>query len=609
MDLYQELAKAGITVATTQLLNRVFSRWDRTNLNARRLVRELTNNAYINYLEKHVSRVVRLRTIHSSEYDVQLKDMYHPLRICGVIPSSVPQLVNDGFYIEDQKITNIIGIAGQGKSTILRKIFVEQLFNGDKIPFFIELRKVTQDGIRKSLLNTFTSLNLSPNDIEIEELLKSNKIILMLDGYDEVNSNQKDNILQEIINLNLTYSLQIITTSRPGTAICSEPSIINYKVELLNESDILSIIEKLNTNNGSIDKEQLPKIKDTIRNNKNLVSVMTSPILVTLFHVCYPYMDIIPNNTVEFYSNLFMTLYLRHDKVKNFDREKSSSLSHNDAYDCFCALCFYSIFKNNYDFTEQTLIEHTKTAMQLKGKIDGCDPQSLAMDFVDVTCLIQREGYNKYIFIHKSIHEYHAAEFIKNISSDKKSKFYSLIMEDVKKNDYRYHNTISFLHETDEIDCNKHLVIPLCEYYKISTWNNLSLIDYKDLFRQFFVDSTALIVSDEGKYRVQSLHYSTSFLSWIALFIGDVYNDLYSSVISRLFVSEKLKDIPSDIIINPVGGAKQLSFIHLVNVLNLLDDAVDIFKEHILLIHRDLYVYSSEIIKNETESISEFFDL
>ncbi|MDI8107099.1 hypothetical protein MJN85_33020, partial [Salmonella enterica subsp. enterica serovar Anatum] len=42
-------------------------------------------------------------------------------------------------------------------------------------------------------------------------------------------------------------------------------------------------------NNGVIDKEQLPKIKDTIKNNKNLVSVMTSPILVTLFHVCYPF--------------------------------------------------------------------------------------------------------------------------------------------------------------------------------------------------------------------------------------------------------------------------------------------------------------------------------
>ncbi|HBX7186476.1 TPA: NACHT domain-containing protein, partial [Klebsiella pneumoniae] len=239
--------------------------------------------------------------------------------------------MKDGFYIENEKITNIIGIAGQGKSTILRKIFVEQLFNGNKIPFFIELRKVSDEGIRKSLQNILVNLSLKPSDIEVEELLASNKIILMLDGFDEINSERKNTILHEIVRLNLTYNLQIITTTRPGTAICSEPSIVNFKVQLLVEDDILSIIEKLNSNNDSIDIEQLPKIKETIRNNKNLVSVMTSPILVTLFHVCYPYMDIIPNNTVEFYSNLFMTLYLRHDKVKNFDREKSSSLSHNDA--------------------------------------------------------------------------------------------------------------------------------------------------------------------------------------------------------------------------------------------------------------------------------------
>ncbi|WP_410260246.1 NACHT domain-containing protein, partial [Klebsiella pneumoniae] len=306
-----------------------------------------------------------------------------------------------------------------------------------------------RQGIRKSLQNILVNLSLKPSDIEVEELLASNKIILMLDGFDEINSERKNTILHEIVRLNLTYNLQIITTTRPGTAICSEPSIVNFKVQLLVEDDILSIIEKLNSNNDSIDIEQLPKIKETIRNNKNLVSVMTSPILVTLFHVCYPYMDIIPNNTVEFYSNLFMTLYLRHDKVKNFDREKSSSLSHNDAYDCFCALCFYSIFKNSYDFTEQTLIEFTKASMQLKGKHDNCGPENLAVDFVDVTCLIQREGYNKYIFIHKSIQEYHAAEFIRNISSDKKPKFYNLIMEDIKQNNYRYHNTISFLQETD----------------------------------------------------------------------------------------------------------------------------------------------------------------
>ncbi|HBT5897206.1 NACHT domain-containing protein [Klebsiella pneumoniae] len=524
-------------------------------------------------------------------------------------PNSSSQLVKDGFYIENEKITNIIGIAGQGKSTILRKIFVEQLFNGNKIPFFIELRKVSDEGIRKSLQNILVNLSLKPSDIEVEELLASNKIILMLDGFDEINSERKNTILHEIVRLNLTYNLQIITTTRPGTAICSEPSIVNFKVQLLVEDDILSIIEKLNSNNDSIDIEQLPKIKETIRNNKNLVSVMTSPILVTLFHVCYPYMDIIPNNTVEFYSNLFMTLYLRHDKVKNFDREKSSSLSHNDAYDCFCALCFYSIFKNSYDFTEQTLIEFTKASMQLKGKHDNCGPENLAVDFVDVTCLIQREGYNKYIFIHKSIQEYHAAEFIRNISSDKKPKFYNLIMEDIKQNNYRYHNTISFLQETDEIDCKKNLVIPLCEHYKIHKWNDMEIVDYKDLFREFFVDSTAQVVINNGNYSVQALNYSTTFMSWIAFFENEMYYDLYNIVTNILFSHENSRSLPEEIFTVTKDGISQISLILLINRMDLFDIALDAFIKQVREIYQHLYVNSSVTIKNETESINEFFDL
>ncbi|MGS8542281.1 hypothetical protein ACFKPV_22725, partial [Salmonella enterica subsp. enterica serovar Anatum] len=76
--------------------------------------------------------------------------------------------------------------------------------------------------------------------------------------------------------------------------------------------------------------------------------------------------------------------------------------------------------------------------MKLKGRFGECKAESLAQDFINVTCLIQREGFNKYIFIHKSIQEYHAAEFIKNISSDQKNKFYSFLVEDIKKNELRF---------------------------------------------------------------------------------------------------------------------------------------------------------------------------
>ncbi|EAZ7622814.1 NACHT domain-containing protein, partial [Salmonella enterica subsp. enterica serovar Anatum] len=239
--IYQELAKAGIALSVKELFTRVVSAWDKKNLSGKQLVRELTgSDVYLNYLEKHVARVVRLRTIHSADYDILLTNLYHPLGITSLSPGATEHKVNDGFYIENQHITNIIGIAGQGKSTILRKLFIEQIKNGTKIPFFIELRRTGNDGIIKSLENTLINLGLHPTSQAIDELLFSNKISLMLDGFDEVNSKQKDILLSEILMLNVKYALQVIVTSRPGTTVCNEPSIVNYKVEKLKEKDILA---------------------------------------------------------------------------------------------------------------------------------------------------------------------------------------------------------------------------------------------------------------------------------------------------------------------------------------------------------------------------------
>ncbi|WP_144441066.1 hypothetical protein [Salmonella enterica] len=175
-----------------------------------------------------------------------------------------------------------------------------------------------------------------------------------------------------------------------------------------------------------------------------------------------------------------MTLYLRHDKVKNFDREKSSSLSHNEAYDCFCTLCFYSIYTNNHEFTEQSLNEYTEKSMKLKGRFGECKAESLAQDFINVTCLIQREGFNKYIFIHKSIQEY-------------------------------------LLKEIDVIDCAKFLIIPLCEYFGVSKWNALTPLEYKDLLRTFFSDTYIHLFNDNNERDIMGFSSLSGVSGWMQL--------------------------------------------------------------------------------------------
>ncbi|HFZ0601652.1 TPA: hypothetical protein ACIJO3_005203, partial [Klebsiella pneumoniae] len=56
-------------------------------------------------------------------------------------------------------------------------------------------------------------------------------------------------------------------------------------------------------------------------------------------------------------------------------------------------------------------------------------------------------------------------------------------------------------------------------------------------------------------------------------------------------------------------GISQISLILLINRMDLFDIALDAFIKQVREIYQHLYVNSSVTIKNETESINEFFDL
>ncbi|EJW6900430.1 NACHT domain protein, partial [Escherichia coli] len=254
-------------------------------------------------------------------------------------------------------------------------------------------------------------------------------------------------ILSEIISLNRRHGVQIITTSRGGTEICTESNIINYTVNKIKRSDIMSILKKL-SESQEVEEDTLQQIFHMLKGNTSLVETMNCPLLVTLFYICYPHLDSIPDSATEFYSKLFTTLYFRHDKVKNYKRERKSDIPPPEAFNVFCALCFKSIYDNKQDFTELSLFEYTKQSLALCGANEA-RPEDIAYDFVDITCLIQRDGYDRYVFLHKSIQEYHAAEYVKSLSLEKKRQFMGAILESIQ-NEPKLSATARYLYEIDK---------------------------------------------------------------------------------------------------------------------------------------------------------------
>lgn len=525
------MAKAGITVAIKEMIPRIMRTGWGDYLAGRKALRYLDSpTGFINYIEKHVSLVNKIRTIHSNEADVFLNDIYYPLTVCQTVsdfyfsPEKIEinneLKIDDNFISFNEKLTNIIGIAGQGKSTILRKSFMQAIFHGDDLPIFIELRLAEKNGIKNTILKTLKFIGIDVNTLVLQEILSAKKISLFLDGFDEISSSNRAAMLSEIIELNLTYDIKIVTSSRPETEICHTSNIKNMRVKKLNKDDVIGIIKKLSENRTSCNENDTNAIIEKIKEEDKLSQVMVSPILVTLLYVCYPYMDITPNNHVEFYANLFNTLYLRHDKLKGYTREKKSTLSNTLAYNSFCAFSFICLQKNHVSMKHSDMIENVRLSLKNINleRPDDYPPENLCDDFIEVTCLIQKDGYQRYSFLHKSICEFHAASFIDRMGMDTKPIFYQKILEKIYNNNQEVLNTAIFLKQLDSRDFAINLTIPLLEKIGANKWNEPSTQDIDQLIDNTINES--IVTIRNGKNDMASIKQFRSNIKniWVRLY-------------------------------------------------------------------------------------------
>jgi len=616
------MAKAGVTVATKEMISRTMQAGWGSYLAGRKALRYLdSSDGFINYIEKHVSLVNRIRTIHSNEADVFLNDIYYPLTVCDTgsdFDFSIGNInLNDGFKIDDQfisfkdKLTNIIGIAGQGKSTILRKAFMQAIFHGDNLPIFIELRLAEKNGIENAILKTLKFIGIDANTSILKEILNAKKISLFLDGFDEISSSNRSTMLSEIIDFSLTYDIKIVTSSRPETEICHTSNIKNMRVKKLNKNDVIGIIKKLSENRTSGNESDTIAIIKKIETEDKLSQVMVSPILVTLLYVCYPYMDITPNNHVEFYADLFNTLYLRHDKLKGYTREKKSTLSNTLAYNSFCAFSFICLQKNHVSMKHNEMIENVKLSLKNINleKPESYPPENLCDDFIDVTCLIQKDGYQRYSFLHKSICEFHAASFIDKMGMETKPIFYKTILEKIHDGNQEILNTVAFLKQLDPMDFSKNLTIPLMEKIGADKWNHPTNQDIDRLINNTINGSVVTIQKDEEKRgSISGIRFEIKNI-WLGLYDTEldaeskikIDNDISRVIFGVIFKRSGERKMDLNIYLCE-QDKKEMSLISIIDE-NTREDIRVAVKEIMILIYQRIYSSTKRLQDSSKENM------
>ncbi|EKY4874432.1 TPA: NACHT domain-containing NTPase [Vibrio diabolicus] len=407
-----------------------------------------------NYL-RACERIKRVRTLSYTEKDAAFDEIYVPLNIKS--SSNATYLIDGNVDIAYQRAINIVGRAGQGKSTILRKLFLNKLAGGNSLPFFFELKYFRSDTLEQNLINEFKKWGLNFDEETVLEFISNNDVVLFLDAFDEIPTEYLGKVFEQITRINNSCQCELIMTSRPNTSICNAENIDAFRMADLTTDQVDAILDVVCTS-----KNQATHLKQALRKKKHVLEFIKSPILTVLLQIVFAHSNAIPTSLNDFYNRVYLTLFHRHDELKtNVARGFKTDLTCDESEKVFQAFCYLGLKKGDVAFTKEKALQYMIQALELRG-FEEIKAEHYFNDVFHVTNIIQEDGYDNYVFFHRSLQEFYAYKFVSGyFDSEQQKKFFKRCSteRDFRRN---FSLVISFFDDDREATSYlKHYFIPL----------------------------------------------------------------------------------------------------------------------------------------------------
>lgn len=593
--LEEKILEATATAFITELSQEIKSAYRGVTSEAKQIleigIKEYIQNQYKRF--KYVKTILRGNTPN------YFYDVYHPINITNSNHKAITNSINSTF--EKSNFITVIGVAGSGKSTLAKHLFLTALSEKNAIPLFLELRQLTNDPntIEKHIKEKILESRLSESTRILERMLGSGKFLFFLDGYDEISGEAKSNITTSINKFIEKYpNNKYLLTTRPYSDIELLPLFHNYKIEQLSETEITKFIDKQLKDEPELAK----KINQSIKDSKAayIKSFLRNPLLLSLYILTYQSNSSIPSKKYVFYRRVINALFSEHDSKSKlgYERETRCKLQQEEFEKILKAFCFVSYFDSAFHFEHDALISRLQT---IKTKIPGVrfSPANFTLDMkVAISLWVEDGGITS--FAHRSLQEYFAALFIKDLESHEKEIIYNKIISESQtaRRLNEIENFLSLCEEMDEPNFNKYYAIPILEELKSKIEGRDPLAKFLDFF------------CDGINQTIYHMRKGKNFNKFYPIVKAEVYKSIYFHIKYTLKLHDKISKSSPEILFPegvPAINEESPHSIHLFRKTKGLRSKLltELKKQDGMKLAKDFATYIDKEIAKRSENINQ----
>ncbi|MCF2152286.1 NACHT domain-containing NTPase [Desmonostoc muscorum LEGE 12446] len=364
--------------------------------------------------------------------------------------------------VEQHSKLMILGKPGAGKTTFLKRIAIQCKFGkflANYVPIFITLKDFAEAPREPSLLqyinDQFVRNNISDQEIT-KTLLSQGRVIVLLDGLDEVRQADNDRVLREIRDFSIQYDANyfVITCRIASKEYTFEP-FTEVEVADFDDKQIAEFVTKWFQNK---DANKAEHFIQKLQKNQRIKELATNPLLLTLLCLLFGESTDFPSNRAELYEEGVEVLLKKWDGTRSIERDVVyHKLSLKRKEDLLSKIALKTFESGNYFFKERAAEGYISNYIENLPDAQT-DPEALLLDSKAVLKSIEAQhgllverARGIYSFSHLTFHEFFTARNIA-LSRNPQQTFEQLVSHITDK---RWREifllTVGILEEADDL--------------------------------------------------------------------------------------------------------------------------------------------------------------